>query len=81
MSMAWETTPEDLKRVLERNDIELSQDEIEDIFFVNIDDDRIEKAVLYYTDFDDQVEAALDEIEKILIEDGIIREVDFHGQD
>ena len=38
----------------------------------SIDFDEIEDAVLSYTDFDDQVDAALDEIERQLKADGVI---------
>ena len=72
MSNAWEVTTDDIEQVLDAHGIKDCS--IDEIFeeMVGSDFDRVEKAVLYYTDFDDQVNSALDEIEDILIENGRI---------
>ena len=72
MSMAWETVIEDVEAVLRKNKVEKTEEEVEEVFD-NLDCDRIENAVLSYTDFEEQCSAAYNEIEKILIEDGIIK--------
>ncbi len=69
MSMAWEVTVEDIGQVLEAHGSERDPDEVLEAFS---EGDRVERAVLRYTKFDDQVASALDEIEDILIEDGVI---------
>lgn len=71
MSNAWEVTQEDIETVLEAHasGVDLDAEEVFDNFY---EGDRVEKAVLYYDDFDDQVTAALSEIEDVLIEQGII---------
>jgi hypothetical protein len=73
MSFAWEVTDDDIAVVLKRHGVcdpgtadrarELCRD---------VEADRIEKAVLAYNDFDEQVSSALDEIENILFEEGIV---------
>ena len=69
MSMAWEVTVEDIERVLEAHNSEKDADDVYDTFTQNL---RVEKAVLWYQKFDDQMDASLDEIEDILIEEKVI---------
>lgn len=71
MSMAWEVTVDDVEIVLERHGIKKTEEEISDIHD-GLDCDEVEEVVLSYTDFDDQVDAALDEIERQLKADGVI---------
>lgn len=71
MSMAWEVTVDDVETVLKRNGIVKTEEEISDIHD-GLDCDEVEEVVLSYTDFDDQVDAALDEIERQLKADGVI---------
>ena len=72
MSNTWETTKEDVYVVLTEHGLidEAPTSKILDKAFeeVSRQSDRVEKAVLFYTDFDEQGKAALSEIENILIE-------------
>lgn len=69
MSNAWEVKLEDIETVLEAHGSDANPQDVFDDF-----DDvlRVEKAILWYTNFDQQCAAADDEIEDILIEKGII---------
>lgn len=69
MSMAWEVTLEDIETVLEAHGMGDKAQMIYDDFDGQ---DRVEKAILYYTDMDDQTAAANSEIEDILMEDGVL---------
>ena len=69
MSMAWEVTVEDIEKVLESHNSDKDADDVFDSFTQHL---RVEKAVLWYQNFDDQMEASLDEIEDILIEEKVI---------
>lgn len=73
MSYAWEVTDEDIAVVLKRHSVYDSKtaDRARDLC-QDVEADRIEKAALAYNDFEDQVSSALDEIEDILIEEGIV---------
>ncbi len=72
MSMAWEVTKTDIRVVLGKHGIK-DEGVIETAWNIVCDEsDTVEDAVLYYTDMDDQVYAALDEIENILIENGVL---------
>jgi len=71
MSLGWEVTEEDVMIVLERHNVIKTADEIS-VIYDSIDPDEVEEAVMAYIDFDDQVEAALKEIELQLREHGII---------
>ncbi len=62
MSLAWETTPDDVVTVLQRHKRYVSDEEVNEITS-NLDTERIEKAVLFYTEMDDQVASAYAEIE------------------
>lgn len=67
MSMAWEVTADDVELVLEAHNVKFTDD-----IFELVDDYEVENVVLEYTDFDDQVSAALCEIEDQLITAKII---------
>jgi hypothetical protein len=69
MSMAWEVTLDDIEHVLDAHGMGERAQEIYDEFD---DQYRVEKAVLYFTDMDDQTAAANSEIEDILMEAGVI---------
>ena len=72
MSNAWEITEEDVYVVLKEHGLledSLTSKILDKAFEeVSRQSDRVEKAVLFYTDFDEQGKAALSEIENILIE-------------
>jgi hypothetical protein len=70
--MSWEVTTDDIELILQqhgKNDPD-TFDKVSAL--VEKENARIEKAVLYYTDFDEQTTSMLDEIENILIENKII---------
>jgi hypothetical protein len=67
MSFAWEVTEEDVENVLKKHKLQVSDTTLSELHG-SLDCDKIEKAVLYYTDFDDQCNAALKEIEEQLKE-------------
>jgi hypothetical protein len=75
MSVAWEVTVDDIAIVLMRKNIAADPDEVFDEHFAGdtCNCGRVERAVLVCTDFDDQCDAALAEIEAILTEVGVIR--------
>ena len=72
MSYAWEVTLEDINTVLERYDITSKTILNKALKKIISQTNRIEKAILYYTYFEEQCSAALSEIEDILIEENII---------
>jgi hypothetical protein len=74
MSLAWEVTVDDIAIVLMRRNIDLDPDEVFDQHFAGdtCNSGRVEQAVLRFTDFDGQCDAALEEITAILIEVGVI---------
>ena len=69
--LAWETTLDDVRTVLAAHDFALDADQVEELF-AGLDCGAVEKAVLHYTDFDDQIRAMFREIEDYLIERDII---------
>lgn len=72
MSLAWEITLDDVENILKEHGIN-SQVKIRESFDIVIEDiERIEEAVLSYSDFEEQVLAANSEIEAILAENGIL---------
>jgi hypothetical protein len=75
MSVAWEVTVDDIAIVLMRKNIAADPDEVFDEHFAGDTEhcSRVELAVLHQTDFDDQCDAALEEITAILTEVGVIR--------
>lgn len=68
MSMAWEVTDDDITQVLEAHGLTLTEE-----IWEEVSGDKVEAAVLSYTDFDEQVNAAFCEIEDQLIEAGFIK--------
>lgn len=65
MGFAFGINEEDVYNVLERNGKNFNEEEIESIFD-QIDADIVEKEALRETDFDEQINAAYDEIERQL---------------
>jgi len=72
MSLAWETTTEDLKTVLDAHGVSNSETELEDWLDEHIDTDLIEENLLYYTDMEIQTDSMLSDIEDQLMEAGVI---------
>lgn len=74
MNNAWEVTEEDVSFVLTQHGSSQNSAVIFDEYFCGNQDniDRVIEAVLYYTEFDDQVETALSVIEDILLENNVI---------
>jgi hypothetical protein len=74
MSIAFETTIDDLMTVLKRHGVFMECERADHIFDKHLlsKDDRLTYAALHYITLEDQTESVLDEIEDILIEDGII---------
>ena len=73
MNTAFEITPDDVATVLRRHRMVNSHDDpLVDEVFDGLDVDRVERAALWYADLDDQTASALDEIENVLIEEGMI---------
>lgn len=73
MTTAWEVTQDDVAIVLVAHGLTADQtilDRCEELMMEHAD--RIEKAALHYNDMDDQTTSALDEIENVLIEEGVI---------
>lgn len=68
MSMAWEVTTDDVQRVCEEHNVPFT-----DVIFEEVCEDDVEAAVLSYVDFDNQVIAALCEIEDQLMAAGVIK--------
>lgn len=71
MSHAWEVTIDDIKTVCNKHDSTFTDEQYEQMHDA-IDCDLVETMALGYTDFDDQVQSALNEIEVQLIMDGWI---------
>ncbi len=69
MSNAWEVSVEDIEKILEAHGSEKNPDDVFENFTQDL---RVEKAVLWYENFDDQEAAALDEIEDVLIEEKVV---------
>lgn len=67
-SLAWETTQDDIDSVCDAHDVKCP-DALDE---GTVDTDAVEEAVLAYTDFDDQVNAAMSEIEDQLIAAGVL---------
>ena len=72
MSFAWETTPEDVALVLNRHAVRADAHAVFDEHFDDAACARIERQVLRCDDFDEQSDAAQDEIGEILNELGIL---------
>lgn len=65
MSLAWETTVEDVQNVLRRMGRKLRPESMR-VLYEELDQSSIEKAALYGSDMDEQVKYAYDEIERQL---------------
>ncbi len=74
LRIAFETTEEDVLAVLARHGAEGKADLEETVETVLAEGDRIAAAALYYCTLDEQTQAALAEIEDILIEESILPE-------
>jgi len=74
LSLAFETTPEDIKVVLAAHGAANPETMARAVESLSAESDRIEKAALWYLDIDDQTASALDEIENVLIEEGVLPE-------
>ena len=81
-SMAWEVTVEDVQTVLERFVAEgqysgdANEDDADSVYDECMDEaacGRVEKAILYYTEFDEQADAAQVEIADILIQERVVQ--------
>ena len=76
MSKAWNVTVDDVEEILEAHDSSSDADDV----FDNFTEDlrlRVEKAVAWYSEYPDQVAAAKDEIEDILIEQKVLEKPKF----
>lgn len=72
MSLAWETTPEDIRNVMAKHGKgTLTDKRSEDIRF-NLNEDLIEKAALYGNDISEQTDYAYQEIERQLKEKNLL---------
>lgn len=71
MSMAWETTIDDVMNVFTEDGEKITREKAEEVLN-NLDHDRIEKAALYGDDMLEQVKYAKIEIQKQIVEKGII---------
>lgn len=71
MSNAWETTNDDVKIVLDRHNVKVSEERLNEIGDM-LNMDEIESAALYGDDMDEQTERAYEEIEKQLKEAKVI---------
>ena len=69
---AWEVTREDVDTVLEAHGEGLISQHIWDNWTQEWTD-RVMKTVMYYTDFEEQCDECLSQIEDILIEEGTLK--------
>lgn len=72
MSIAWETTPEDVTIVLDAHKINYTDAQLERWCDEVIDYDAIEEGLLHYCSVEAQTNSMLDDIENQLMEAGII---------
>jgi len=82
MSLAWETTPEDVDIVINAHGVKKTIQEVEKIheLYIAPRATSIERAILHYNDFDDQMDESLRFIEELLsCNDIIIGSVLFEG--
>ena len=79
MNFAWEVTIEDEQDVLTEHGMSDDAEALLDLYFEAKPENvaRVERAVLHYSDFDDQGSSALDEIETILLEATVVTEKRF----
>jgi isochorismate synthase EntC len=78
-SLAWQVTLDDIENVLESHALRVENPrgqtfaQMAEDLISEIDEGRVEKAALAAgSDMDEQTQAALDEIKKILVEMGVI---------
>ena len=71
MSMAWETTVDDVQLVLDAHDVPYDEDKLDELHN-GLDHDEIEDRILAYTDMDDQTAAMMSYIEDEFISEGIV---------
>ena len=71
MSMAWETTIDDVRVVLDAYGIEWTEQMLQEIHD-ELDHDDIESGVLYFDTIEVQTDAMLSDIEDHLMESGVI---------
>lgn len=69
--MAWETTPDDVENVLVAHGNDAAPADIIDMLGP-YDFGRIEKAALWFFDIEEQTDAAMAELEDILMEKGVL---------
>jgi len=76
MSYAWETTTEDVRRVLDnmQEGADLTDEQVDEIH-TRLDHDAIEKAALYGDDMLEQCDYADKEIEEQIFDGDLIAEV------
>lgn len=72
MSLAWEVTTEDVKNVLDRNNVDVNDYEFLDTCMDTIDGNAVEREALRGDDMLEQSDLAEQEIERQLIDAGII---------
>ena len=81
MTTAWQVTPDDVEIVLNQHGVNLSEEDVEQIadeLFFEIED-QIIKGVLRLTDFDDQCNSMLEDIEDWLLEKRYIKGTKRYG--
>jgi len=71
MSMAWETTVDDVQLVLDAHDVDHDEDKLDELHD-GLDHDEIEDRILQYTDMEDQTAAMMSYIEDEFMSDGVI---------
>lgn len=71
MTTAWETSEDDVRTVLDRHGVKLSDERVSELHD-GLDNDEIESNVLRYTDMDNQTSSMLDDIENHLIAEGVV---------
>ena len=73
MSMAWETTTEDIEQVLENEGFDGNIiDEFLDNLHSNIDHERVEEAALYGDEMEEQTDYAYSNIRDQLVEQEVL---------
>ncbi len=71
MSAAWETTTDDVLLVLNRYDVTVTDERLKELH-EGLDFDAIERGLLNYCNMDAQTSSMLEDIEKYLMEQGVI---------
>lgn len=71
MSMAWETTVEDIENVLRSHGVTMNEEQVEEIL-ESLDHAKIEKNVLRFVSMDAQSESCCSDIEDYLMDKGIV---------